>query len=65
MTFSPISSDDTRNAAALKGLWEDPCITLERELEARAQGGSPDSQSELLGILGPMGNQELGTCTSL
>jgi hypothetical protein len=41
--------------------WEDPCLTLERDLEARAQGG-PDTQ----GMLGPLnisGSECLATPT--
>jgi hypothetical protein len=29
-------------ATISKMLWEDPCITLERDLEVRAQGGPPN-----------------------
>ena len=58
MTFSALSSNDNHLAAAPNGLWEDPCITLERDLEARAQGGPPNSQFAPSGVLGTMSNQE-------
>lgn len=40
--------------------WEDPAITLERDLEVRAQGGPGDSYSPQ-GVLGPF-NQSGDQC---
>lgn len=39
-----------------KMIWEDPCITLERDLEVRAQGGPPGDQPQWAprGVLGPL-----------
>ena len=53
MSHSSLSYDRPVRAAAPKGLWEDPCITLERDLEVRAQGGPGDSFSNP-GMLGPL-----------
>lgn len=46
---------EDQSAGAVKGFWEDPSIILERDLEARAQGGPPGSpdQSVPRGVLGP------------
>lgn len=42
-----------------KQLWEDPCISFERELEVRAQGHPPNgSSSWQQGFLGPLGNNQ-------
>jgi hypothetical protein len=66
MSHELISSVDQLPVAGLKGLWEDPCITLERDLEARAQGGSPGSESYFApsGVLGLLGGPEStpGSC---
>lgn len=62
MTFLALSSNDNHLVAAPKGLWEDPCITLERDLEVRAQSGPPDSQFTPRGVLGPMANLNPGQC---
>jgi hypothetical protein len=43
-------------ATISKMLWEDPCITLERDLEVLAQGGPPGEQPQWApkGFLGPL-----------
>jgi len=40
-----------------KMAWEEPCITLERDLEVRAQGGPPGDQPQWAprGFLAPLG----------
>lgn len=50
MSASSISSQTPGSEG--KNLWEDPCITLERDLEVRAQGGPSDPLSPQ-GMLGP------------
>jgi hypothetical protein len=65
MQTSTTTNQSDRLVLPAKAEWEDPAVTLERDLEARAQDGAPDSQPSLLGILGPMGNQAPGVCTSL
>jgi len=43
--------------------WEDPCLTLERVLEAKAQGGPPNDTVpwQFSGYLGPLGTSG-GVC---
>jgi len=52
-----LSIPDPRTLSA-KTLWEDPCITLERILEVKAQGGPPGEGGPNLGdnrgFLGPL-----------
>ena len=59
MPLSPILIDDNRSDSTPKGVWEDPCITLERDLDVRAQGGPPDPGGFRSGpgYLGPLGGQ--------
>lgn len=50
-----------------KNVWEDPCVTLERALEVRAQGGppagGPPESGPSLGFLGPLnGSPPSGNC---
>lgn len=49
-----------------KRFWEDPCITLERDLELRAQGGPPGSGPDAPwrppGMLGPLNTSGNGNC---
>ncbi len=56
MSSLPASPVKQRSADPAKGLWEDPCITLERDLEARAQGGPPNPENQFAprGVLGPL-----------
>jgi hypothetical protein len=62
MQTSTTTNQSDRLALPAKAEWEDPAITLERDLEARAQGGPTDSQFAPLGILGPMGGPETSPC---
>ncbi len=63
MSASSISSQPAVSEG--KNLWEDPCITLERDLEVRAQGGPSDPLSPQ-GMMGPFntsGDQCIATAT--
>jgi hypothetical protein len=64
MQTSTTTNQSDRLALPAKAEWEDPAITLERDLEARAQDGPTDSQFAPLGILGPMSNQLPSECFS-
>jgi hypothetical protein len=61
MQTSTTTNQSDRLVLPAKAEWEDPAITLERDLEARAQDGPTDS---LLGILGPMANPDPSNCPS-
>ncbi len=56
--MSPLSplAVNPLSATAPKETWEDPCITLERDLEARAQVAPPNPQNQFAphGVLGPL-----------
>lgn len=64
MQTSTITNQSDRPVRPAKAEWEDPAISLERDLEARAQGGPTDSQWAPLGILGPMGGPDTAPCAS-
>lgn len=62
MSTNLIISSLDQPTTQVKKLWEDPCITLERELEARAQDGPPDGLAPWQrGIVGPLGSNQ--TCS--
>lgn len=63
-TSLPVSDP---SALPAKKVWEDPCLTLERTLELRAQGGPfpgrPPEGGPYPGFLGPLGaSGGLGQC---
>ena len=67
MQTSTIASYSDQLPASTKHLWEDPCITVERDLEVSAQGGPPPSDAPGLGpnrgFLGPLSTSGAkGTC---
>ncbi len=67
MAMSTSLSVSELPTSPVKGLWEDPCITLERALEVRAQGGppagGPPQSGPNLGFVGPLnGSQPSGNC---
>jgi hypothetical protein len=68
MLDSTIAISGDQAAGLSKLSWEDPCITLERDLEVRAQsrpptGGAPEF-GPLNGFLAPMGTSGgTGQCT--
>ena len=59
MQNSTISSYSDQVSLPAKSLWEDPFITLERDLEVSAQGGPPGGGPAkpwaAPGFLGPLG----------
>lgn len=53
MAISTPSNPSDRLALPAKAEWEDPAVTLERDLEVRAQENPPRAGSDL-GVLGPL-----------
>ena len=67
MPTSTISSYSDQHPLPAKSPWEDPFITVERELEVSAQGGPPGGgparPGSAPGFLGPLGTSGgTGTC---
>lgn len=64
--MNPIDSRLSLEPAAslVKKMWEDPSITLERPLEARAEGAPPGSApwAPAPGLLGPLTGSGNGNC---
>ena len=60
MLTSTTANRNDQLAPPAKAEWEDPAITLERELEVRAQGGPSGNSGPVPGAIGPFGDSGLG-----